>query len=302
MPAPGRRGGHTRAAGRSRRSRRATGAAGRHAGRRYRHQRSPVTGARRRRWPSALADLSSGLDRAKNGRCADRPDRPVRQVPAGVTQRKHGQVAITRGDLEAGAGQTHRAIGAPLAARHLDPECGPQFRRRIRAVATDIGAGQIARQRGGVDLGMARAVILLLDPGLGGLIEQVERQRLPRLRAWPSGALRHDPRRIPAWHFDTANTARSSDARPQTGQATDGLFGEHGGAVVGHQGTWQPRFMNACDRPCTRLSAVSSRYHCRWQTSRERSSMTPSSSGLTQWPARVSTLREHDGSRDARAH
>ena len=24
-----------------------------------------------------------------------------------------------------------------------------------------------------------------------------------------------------------------------------------------------PRFMNACDRPCTRLCAVSSRYHCR---------------------------------------
>ena len=25
----------------------------------------------------------------------------------------------------------------------------------------------------------------------------------------------------------------------QTGETTDGLFGEHGGAVVGHQGAWQ---------------------------------------------------------------
>jgi hypothetical protein len=86
-------------------------------------------------------------------------------------------------------------------------------RGRIRAVATDIGAGQIARQ-GVVSISeWQRAVIFLFDPGLGGLIEQVERQRLPRLRAWPSGALRHDPRTIPAWHSDTANTAASSDAR-----------------------------------------------------------------------------------------
>jgi hypothetical protein len=29
---------------------------------------------------------------------------------------------------------------------------------------------------------------------------------------------------------------------PQTGETADGLFGEHGGAVVGHQGTWQAAF------------------------------------------------------------
>src|SRR5437762_2839081 len=36
-----------------------------------------------------------------------------------------------------------------------------------------------------------------------------------------------------------------------------------------------PRFWSAWDRPCATFSAVSSRYHCRWQARREWSSRTP---------------------------
>src|SRR5271165_4063050 len=30
----------------------------------------------------------------------------------------------------------------------------------------------------------------------------------------------------------------------------------------------RPRFCMACDRPCAMVSALSARYHCRWQASR----------------------------------
>ena len=61
-------------------------------------------------------------------------------------------------------------------------------------------------------------------------------------------------------------------------------------SVISARGS--PRFWMACDRPCTRSSAVSDRYHCRWQQSREWSSRMASTSGRCHWPLGVSTLRE----------
>jgi hypothetical protein len=54
------------------------------------------------------------------------------------------------------------------------------------------------------------------------------------------------------------------------------------------------RFWIACDRPCTRSSAFSSRrYHCTWQARRERSSSTPSRSGVTHSPERQIQYLRH---------
>ena len=54
----------------------------------------------------------------------------------------------------------------------------------------------------------------------------------------------------------------------------------------------RPRFWIACASAWAVFSAFSSRYHCRWQASRERSSSTPNSSGVAHSPRVVTTLRE----------
>ena len=46
----------------------------------------------------------------------------------------------------------------------------------------------------------------------------------------------------------------------------------------------RPRFWIAWESPCTRSSAVSERYHWRWQHSREWSSRMPRASGRCHWP------------------
>lgn len=100
------------------------------------------------------------------------------QVPAGVAQMHALEVAIARGDLEAPAGQAHGAIAAAQAASALDAKGAQQFGRRGTGTR-EVGAGEIARQRRLSDLGVVGAMVFLLDPGLGGFIEQGEGQ--PRL-------------------------------------------------------------------------------------------------------------------------
>lgn len=57
--------------------------------------------------------------------------------------------------------------------RELDAK-GAQGLETAGAWACHIGAGEIARQRCFTDLGVQAAVVLLLGPGPGGLVEQIE--------------------------------------------------------------------------------------------------------------------------------
>jgi len=79
-----------------------------------------------------------------------------------------GEVAIGCRNLEACPGQADGAVGAALAASDLDAEGGGECRGR-GTVAPDIGTGEIAGQRRGVELAVRGAVIFLFDPGLGRL-------------------------------------------------------------------------------------------------------------------------------------
>src|SRR5438105_4965746 len=55
----------------------------------------------------------------------------------------------------------------------------------------------------------------------------------------------------------------------------------------------KPLRIKACDTVCTRFCAHSApQYHCRWETNRERSSMTPNNSGVAHSPREVRILRE----------
>ena len=65
-----------------------------------------------------------------------------------------------------GDGAVALAQGAPLGAGERQPErCG------IRAGPRDVGAGEEAGERRVVDLGMALAVVVVLDPRLRRLVE-----------------------------------------------------------------------------------------------------------------------------------
>ncbi len=86
------------------------------------------------------------------------------------------EVAVLRGNLEARAGKAHGAVGATLATRNLDAKRRGQF-ARTRAVAPNRWPCEVTGERCGIDLGMHRSVVLLLDPGLGRLVEQLERER-----------------------------------------------------------------------------------------------------------------------------
>src|SRR6266849_7812110 len=84
-------------------------------------------------------------------------------------------MTIARGDFKALSSQTDGAVGAALRARDFDTKSGAQDGTGWTTTA-HVRAGKIAFQRRRVDFRMARAVVLLLDPGLRRLIEQIKRE------------------------------------------------------------------------------------------------------------------------------
>src|SRR3970282_2181146 len=125
--------------------------------------------------------------RAQNGAGARIDQIDAGEIPARVANRYAFDVAIARGDLEGPAGQASSAIGASWAACDLDAKRAQQF-SGAGTGARDIGAGQIARQRGLTDLGVLSAVVLLLDPGLGPQGEPIEREGGPAFHERPQAA------------------------------------------------------------------------------------------------------------------
>jgi hypothetical protein len=112
----------------------------------------------------AQDDARAGIDQIDPG-----------EIPAGVAQMHHGQMVVAGRDLEAPAFEAHGAVRAAQPARRFDAE-GVGEQRRVGAVAPHVGAGEIAFERRGVEFAVPRAVILLFDPGLGRLVELLERK------------------------------------------------------------------------------------------------------------------------------
>ena len=87
-------------------------------------------------------------------------------------------------------------------AQRLAVGAGPRHRR----------AGEEARERRVADLGVALAVVLVLDPGLRRLVEQGQREVRHMPPAWRSAGPRPCPRMPPAWRSDRASKAAWSGA------------------------------------------------------------------------------------------
>jgi len=104
-------------------------------------------------------------------------------------------VAQPGGDLEACTTQTERAVGTACTARDFDAERIAQH-GRVGALARHRGTGQVVRQRRDLELGMHCAVVLLLDPGLGRLVEQLQREGLLALEHGHQPAFHAAPERF----------------------------------------------------------------------------------------------------------
>ncbi len=79
----------------------------------------------------------------------------VAPVPAGVANAELREMAVAAGDLEAPAPERQRAIAAPLGARDLGPKGAAEV-VTAGAGPADVGAGQVALERRGVELGVVR--------------------------------------------------------------------------------------------------------------------------------------------------
>ena len=98
-----------------------------------------------------------------------------REIPAGKADLGAAQMAVAVRQLEAAARDHHGAVALALGALLGAGEGEPQ-RRAVRARPRHLGTSEEARDRRFADLGMALAIVVVLRPGLGRLVEQRERE------------------------------------------------------------------------------------------------------------------------------
>ena len=105
----------------------------------------------------------------------------------------------------------------------------------LGALAADGGAAQVAGERGLLDLGVLLALVLLLDPGLGGDVEQIERELGLALEHGQEAPFDLSPERLLLSVLLGRIGQRRVVDDAEALEALGGLGGEHGGAVVGEK-------------------------------------------------------------------
>jgi len=155
----------------------------------------------------------------------------ARQIPARDAEPELEQRAIDRGHLEAHALDRDGAVAPSLRARDLHAEGAPEG-FGAGTVAADVRALEVTLERGHLDLGVDRAVILLLDPRLRRGVEQVEREVRDTFEHGHEAALDQGPEVLLFGILFGAVREREILKDTQPLMAFDGLRGFHGGAPV----------------------------------------------------------------------
>src|SRR5665213_791469 len=165
------------------------------------------------------------------------------------------ETAIAGWDLEALAVQTHRAVGTALLALGLDAKGGAQL-IAPRALASNVGAGEIALHRCGAQLAVHGAVIFLGHPGLSRDVQLLEREvrfafehgeQAPLDAAPYIFLLTIDMRRV---------RQRGQMQNTQAMKPGGELPGDHRRAIVGHQRTWKSDLLQRLTQAVDQFSAT----------------------------------------------
>ena len=153
------------------------------------------------------------------------------EIPAGVADLDAVEMSITVRHLEAAAldddGAVALLVGAMSAARE-----GEAQRVAIGTRPRDIGPGKKARDRCLADLSMGFAVVLVLGPGLGGLVQEAQGEVRHVLQHGDQPALDRAPERLLLGVLIGAVGQRGMVQDAQTGEPLRDLRGCHCGAVV----------------------------------------------------------------------
>jgi hypothetical protein len=186
-----------------------------------------VTSASVRRARSAFLSLSSGRIDEIDGR----------QVPARDTQLHARERPVGGGDLEAHPLHGDGTVALALLARDLHAE-GPPEGLGAGAVAADVGAFEVALKRRLAELTVDRAVVLLLDPRLGGPVEQLQGEHRLALEHGHEAVLDPGPEvLLLGVLLGAVGQGRVvQDAEPL--QPLDHLGGGHRAAAVTDRGAW----------------------------------------------------------------
>ena len=247
-----------------------------------------ATGASDRRWPSALPALVEREDA-----CELRAGLLVDQV--------HVAEIPARPSGGAGAGSSGRPTGSRSGrswsftvpslrrsdARLLAHEGEAQLRGRRRGTA-DVLVVQVAVERRAADLGVARAVVLHLDPGLGGLVEQREAEVGDAFEHGHQASFELAPEGLLlAVLIGRVRQGRVVDDA-ETGE-TPPLVSA---AIIGSplsvmKARGRPRLRKAWPEPVDEVLRGPARYHWAWQHKREWSSRMQAHTGDAHRPARA---------------
>ena len=178
------------------------------------------------------------IDGAQHAAAAGIDQVDCAQVPARVAQVHLFQLPVAARDLEALALQAHRAVAAPLGAGDFHAE-GCAQGLAVRAFTQHAGTLEEARQRGAAQFGVLTALVLLLDPGGGGAVEQFERELLHALEHGHQAALEQRPEVLLLTVLCGGVRQRGVMDDAQGVHTGGKLFGQHGRTVVGHERTRQ---------------------------------------------------------------
>jgi hypothetical protein len=117
------------------------------------------------------------------------------EVPRCVADLDASEMPVAVGHLEAAALDDDAAVALLLGAM-CAPREGETERITVGAGTRHRRSFQEAGERGRADLGVARAVVLVLDPGLGRLVEERQRQVWHVLQHGDEPALDRPPERL----------------------------------------------------------------------------------------------------------
>jgi hypothetical protein len=153
------------------------------------------------------------------------------QVPGCVAHLDAGGMPVAIGHLEAPALDDNAAVALLLRAMCAPGE-GETQPIAVGAGARDRRSFEEAGERCGADLGVARAVVLVLAPGLRGLIEEGEGEVGNVLQHGDQPAFDRPPERLLLGVLVRTIRKRRVVQDTEARQALADLCGGHGGAVV----------------------------------------------------------------------